>query len=39
VAGKGSSASTIEAGIRAMAKLLGDDVGKEVELPNPGAVL
>ena len=30
VAGKSGATSTIEAGIRAMAKLLGDDVGKEV---------
>jgi hypothetical protein len=30
VAGKGGAASTIEAGIRATAQLLGEDVGKEV---------
>ena len=32
VAGKGGAASTIEAGIRATAQLLGEDVGKEVRL-------
>jgi len=30
VAGKGGAGSTIEAGIRATAQLLGEDVGKEV---------
>jgi hypothetical protein len=32
VAGKGGAASTIEAGIRATAQLLGEDVGKEVNI-------
>ena len=32
VAGKGGAGSTIEAGIRATAQLLGEDVGKEVRL-------